>query len=540
MRRFIQFPTLIAALIIAAPTPGQSFSAVKDRFKTGLESKDRDTRVAAVKELSQHGDVRTVKLLLGTLKRITGDVTRARADWAEATLERSQASREESRLRSLLNSKKIGKRKWEEAKKALDAATARVKKYEQVVKNDADLTAVLRKAVGWTFQRCSDVHKRDGVYAIRSAYKSSKGVEDRADMLRVMVWVDEPSLTDLLIGETSHREAPTRVAALRALEERGGKRALRPAVACLNDEVWQVRAQAIRILRKVGGSVAAAALCDALEAEDGRLIMDAVTALRRITGQDFHDNVHLWREWITRNGASLPQPEEVANAAPVKKAPKKKPAIAARGARKHSGTGFYGINTKSQHLIYVVDISGSMSALLKPKKGDPNNGDAKPARIGGKRRIDGVATELLTSIDSLKRDATFNVILFDTGITMWRDKMAPATQANKAAIREWVLERGPAGSTNLFGGLEKAFQIAGRGSFDRRYKNNVDTIFLLSDGAPSAGRIQAVGEILKEIRALNDLRRIAIHCVGLGRGINARFLRQLAEQNDGEFAHVAK
>ena len=540
MRRFIQLSTVIAALIIAVPTLGQSFSTVKDRFETGLASKDRDTRVAAIKELSQHGSVQTVKLLLETLKRITGDVTRARTEWAQATLARSQASREESRLRSLLNSKKIGKRKWEEAKKVLDAATTRVKRYERTVKNDADLTAVLRKAVGWTFQRCSDVHKRDGVYIIRSAYKSSKGIEDRADMLRVMVWVDEPSLTDLLIGETRHREAPTRVAALRALEERGGKRALRPAVACLNDEVWQVRAQAIRILRKVGGSVAAVALCDALEAEDGRLITDAVTALRRITGQDFHDNVHLWREWIAKNGASLPQPEEVANAAPPKKEPKKKPAVAARGPRKHSGTGFYGINTKSPHLIYVVDISGSMSALLKPKKGDPNNGDTKPARIGGKRRIDGVATELLTSIDSLKRDATFNVILFDTGVTTWRDKMAPATQANKAAIRKWVLERGPAGSTNLFGGLEKAFQIAGRGSFDRRYKNNVDTIFLLSDGAPSAGRIQAVGEILKEIRALNDLRRIAIHCVGLGRGINASFLRQLAEQNDGEFAHVAK
>jgi hypothetical protein len=354
-----------------------------------------------------------------------------------------------------------------------------------------------------------------------------------------MVWVDVPEMVEILGRETRHREAPTRVAALRAIEERGGLRALRPAVACLKDESWQVRAQAIRILRKVGGNEAAKALCNALEGEDGRLVTDAVTALRKLTGQNFHDNVHLWREWLDKNGDALAQPTEIANAPPL---PKKRPAAVKRGARQHAGTGFYGINTRSKHIVYVIDFSGSMRGLLAPPRGrrGPVQTDTSPAKVGGKRKVDGVVTELLKSIDALPKDGTFNVILFETGVTVWSDKMVKANQKSKKAIRQWVLERGPLGATDLFGGLEKSFGFAGRGSFDRHYASAVDTIFLLSDGSPTAGRIQATAEILREIRALNDLRRIALHCVGLGRAINAGFLRRLAEENDGEFVHVTK
>jgi hypothetical protein len=281
-----------------------------------------------------------------------------------------------------------------------------------------------------------------------------------------------------------------------------------------------------------------------------------MSALKKLTGQNFHDNVHLWRDWLAKNGDQLPEPTESENAAP------ERPAVAEGGGRGRGrgrprngggsggqkaghGTGFYGINTTSKHIVYVIDYSGSMSAPLAGGRrggggGGGMQGGSGPAKIGGKRKVDGVATELLKSIDSLPKDGTFNVVLFNSGVVLWRKKMQKADRANKDAIRKWVLSRGPAGSTDLFGGVEQGFKFAGRGSFDKYYRSVVDTIFLLSDGSPTAGRIQATGQILREVRAMNDLRRIALHCVGLGRSINVRFLSRLARENDGEFVHITR
>lgn len=548
---------LLAVLTLTAALSAQSFSARKRAFEEKFASKDHNTRVAAIKEISTHGHPETVRFLLDVNRRVTDSVTEARANWAEATLARTTARREVARLQSLVQQGKIGKRKLERAQATLKAAEAVHKKYKDTIDRDSKIGVTIRRGIGWALSNCDDQQKRNAERAIKSAYRKARSASDRVDLLRVMVWSDVDTLFSIVVEETKHREAPTRVAALRAIEERGGRMALRPAIACMKDPSWQVRAQAIRMLRLVGGAEAAKALCNALENEEGRLVTDAVNGLRKLTGQNFHDNVHLWREWLDKHGGELPKPTEVANAAPVGK-----PAVADGGGRRGGrgrggranrgghkgggGTGFYGIDTKSKHIVYVIDYSGSMAGPLGGNGrmrggggGGPRAG-REPAKIGGKRKVDGVATELLKSIDSLPKDGTFNVVLFESGVTVWKDKMVPATQANKAAIRKWVLARGPGGATDLFGGVERGFKFAGRGTFDKYYRSAVDTIFLLSDGSPSAGRIQATGEIIAEVKKINDLKRISLHCVGLGRGINARFLRRLAEENDGEFVHVTR
>ena len=61
---------------------------------------------------------------------------------------------------------------------------------------------------------------------------------------------------------------------------------------------------------------------------------------------------------------------------------------------------------------------------------------------------------------------------------------------------------------------------------------DVDTIYLLSDGAPSAGKHTAPGEILREIRRKNRSRQIAINTISLGR---SDLMKKLAEQNGGVY-----
>jgi hypothetical protein len=349
-----------------------------------------------------------------------------------------------------------------------------------------------------------------------------------------MIWVDHKDLQAEVLAATSDTFEPIRVAALEALEDRGGLRALGPALSAMADSVWQVRASAIRILRKVGGVKAVEALIRAIEVEDGRLATDALQALREITAKDFHDNVHLWREWLAKDGSQLPEPTNDTNAPPVEVP---KPPKGERAVAKAKGTGFYGLDSKTKHPVFVIDYSGSMAGTISGKT-PPEGQSSAPPKIGGPRRVDGVATELTRYIETLPKDGTFNIVLFDHRIVTWKDKMQPATLENKEAAKAWIMERGPEGSTDLFGGLEKAFDFAGRGTFDKHYGVGLDTIFLLSDGSPTAGRLQKEDEILAAVRELNQLKRISIHCVGLGRNLNARLLQRLAQENDGGFAHI--
>ena len=81
------------------------------------------------------------------------------------------------------------------------------------------------------------------------------------------------------------------------------------------------------------------------------------------------------------------------------------------------------------------------------------------------------------------------------------------------------------GSTNIFDTLERAFA-----------DQDVDTIYLLTDGDPSAGRIKDVEGIAEEVRRWNRTRQIVIHCIGIG--TDSPLLKRLAAENGGSYKFV--
>jgi Cdc6-like AAA superfamily ATPase len=62
---------------------------------------------------------------------------------------------------------------------------------------------------------------------------------------------------------------------------------------------------------------------------------------------------------------------------------------------------------------------------------------------------------------------------------------------------------------------------------------HIDTIFLLSDGAPGAGKFTSPADILREAKKINQLRRITIHCISIG--TDSQLLKDLAAQNSGKY-----
>ncbi|HYC77979.1 MAG TPA: HEAT repeat domain-containing protein [Planctomycetota bacterium] len=281
--------------------------------------------------------------------------------------------------------------------------------------------------------------------------------------------------------DTPKTEA-AKLAAVRGLEALRRKSAVRPLLAALGD----------------GGAVAKAA-------------QDALT---RLTGKEFAADAAKWRDWWKNEGAAQPgllegDPLPVASGAPGTEP----------GARR-GGTSFYGITTRSKRLLYILDVSGSM-----------NENDA----AGKKKRIDVAKEELVNSIRSLPDDATFNIVFYNHEHSAWKTKPVKADKAGKAEAIKWAEAVTAVGATNIFDALELGFQLAGRGTQDKRYQVVVDTVFFMSDGQPNRGRLVEPAQILAEVLRMNSEQKLKIHAVGVGKDHAVDFMKSLAERTGGTY-----
>jgi uncharacterized protein YegL len=154
-------------------------------------------------------------------------------------------------------------------------------------------------------------------------------------------------------------------------------------------------------------------------------------------------------------------------------------------------------------------------------------------------KIDLAKRELKRTIRGLEKASFFNIIAFNHQVFPWQPKMAPATQKNKNEAYVWVRKLEPEASTYLYGALKKAFDMAGMGIRDPHYNPAVDTIVLLSDGAPTDNTMQAnrmdTDKILKAVRGWNRLAKIKIHVIAIDEAKSIEFLKKLASENDGTY-----
>lgn len=264
---------------------------------------------------------------------------------------------------------------------------------------------------------------------------------------------------------------------------------------------------------------------------------------------------------------------------------------------------FFGIETDGERFCYVVDMSDSMckeispsakpSAPLtgpkqkKPKGVLPDESDIPWHKV--KTRWDLAREQLKISLQRLSNDKHFAIVWFGDGSGTFESTkgMVKATKANiDRAIAELdSIETGKIdpvkapdgqlrGKTNLHSGLRRAFGLTDKGFVDtlayvdgNALTEGCDTVFLLSDGAPSWDDFEVVdkdyGEdkvvvdteygaaaprtpqvhyhgpyvhdewLIEDFRRMNAFRRIRMHCIGLGEA-NMGLLNRLAEIGHGE------
>lgn len=295
------------------------------------------------------------------------------------------------------------------------------------------------------------------------------------------------------------RHPGLRAVGVSALARSEDPRAKKVVLKAIKDKAFPVRAAAIRSLAKMRDKQAVSALIGALKKnKSGRLNADILTALRTLTGANPGQKHKHWKRWWNK----VKDDYDLGSV----KASAKKPAAGSSKAR--GVPTYYGSEVVSKRLTFIVDVSGSMRAKVKDKEG------LERTRLAVCKR------ELQSVIRRLSRKTRFNVVWFHGKFKPWSKRIAPAGKKQKASALEFVNKLRARGGTNIYDPLEAAL-----------LDPEVDTIYLLSDGAPGSGKFVAVPDILREVRKLNAARQITIHTISIGRG--SELMKKLAQQNGG-------
>jgi Mg-chelatase subunit ChlD len=214
----------------------------------------------------------------------------------------------------------------------------------------------------------------------------------------------------------------------------------------------------------------------------------------------------------------------------VKKEPDRRPERIDKNAPRVT---YHGISTTSSRIVFILDISDSMN---DPARTQYLDASGRSQRGTSKRsKFEVAREEMKRAIRALDGKDHFNIVVYNHIVRKWQDRMVAALPSNKALAIAFLNSLEANGGTNIFDALETAFTLGGFGVQDRYYRSEVDTFFLLSDGAPSAGRITDTDEILEEVGRVNRLRKIQIHAIAIGLLADKDFLKKLARQNDGQF-----
>jgi von Willebrand factor type A domain. len=130
--------------------------------------------------------------------------------------------------------------------------------------------------------------------------------------------------------------------------------------------------------------------------------------------------------------------------------------------------------------------------------------------------------ELLTALEKLRPGTFFNLVKFSNNPVNLHPNPVRLSKKSVKSAKQFVLGLQPGGGTNIYDSLAEVLKAG-----------EVDTIFFLSDGAPSMGTFIDTERILEEILRLNEESQVTIHTISVG--FTSTFMEQLAEQNRGSY-----
>jgi len=339
-----------------------------------------------------------------------------------------------------------------------------------VLKALADKDASVRRTLCWSIERLASA----GQWSASTPTLGELARKDKDGGVRGAALV----ASALLRGETAESlaalagdgDAELRAAvvlAARALDVDAG---YARASAAVKDGALGVRLVAAESLAAGRDARGARALVELLESEkELRGRWHAVELLRQLSGLQHRIDPRPWKVWAAALAdGPLPEPRKTER------------------ADEERSVSFAGLPIRSERVCFLIDLSGS----IWQKRAD------------GRTRKELVDEELRKALEALPESTRFNVIPYTATAVPWQKSLVPAERKNVAKALEWFVGRKDTGTGDLWGALQLALADPA-----------VDTLVVLSDGAPSGGRRWNLGLMKQLFAEQNRFRRVELDAV---------------------------
>lgn len=496
---------VFALFAFVAPLAAAGFDELSDA-RARLGSSDARERRAAVGQLARIGTLEAWKSVLAALADSDGQV----AD--EAQLQLVSVATPEARKLVLgkdgLAAKNalVRERVVESFGRASSAPPADV--FAQAL---GDREASVRRAAGWSVERLAraqkyvDAWKTDMIEAsaLEAALAAQIGREKDLETQATLIVAQQallgaPRRKDIETWKAS-KSAPARAAAAIALGAPAAADSLDLLTALAADANFGVRANAFRSLAAHATKAAAQQLVAALEREEslrGKWLLAG--HLRALSGLSHRLDPRPWKQWV----------ESLADGAIAA------PERAERSSDEAGSTSaFAGLPIHSERVAFLIDLSGSMWEK----------------RADGRTRKELVDEELARALRSLSPQTRFNVIVYTARPVAWKERLTPAAPKAVAEALEFFTKRVDRGTGDFWGALE--FALA---------DPELDTLIVLSDGAPSGGQrwnMELIASLFEERTRLRGLV-LDVVLADAPKALREHW-RRMAERSGGSTVEIA-
>jgi Mg-chelatase subunit ChlD len=157
-------------------------------------------------------------------------------------------------------------------------------------------------------------------------------------------------------------------------------------------------------------------------------------------------------------------------------------------------------------------------------------------------RLVATQQELTRLISGLDATIAFDLVTFRDEGKPWKDHLLAADERNRHAALAEVDGYRAWGPTNVHGALEAVFDMAERALDAASARDeDLDTLFVLSDGVPTSGTIRDPELLLQYVAERNRVLRLRIHCLSLTDEASSRdFLQRLASLTGGQYVELVR
>jgi hypothetical protein len=181
------------------------------------------------------------------------------------------------------------------------------------------------------------------------------------------------------------------------------------------------------------------------------------------------------------------------------------------------------LRSRIRSVVFVVDISGSM---VEGQKNEASYG-----------RLESEVEKALRGLEPRTR---FGLVAFSAAAETYRMDLVDARADEIGRAMAWLKKQSPvAGYLNP---KDEKMKEKHRGTradlgLDRAFRMKPDTIFFVSDGAPTGVGDDEVFALVEKNQS-TQTRRVVVHAVAYLAEGGESFMRELARKNNGEYQEI--